>query len=298
MSDSGQQQPTADDDEFAGVPRYARPNIASRLPDYTNAITESVRAAFMPNNYKTISSLQNVQAPGLNGADPVHPFKVGYPGKATFSDFAYTCSPYDLTEERRVVERREHEAQIASIAGDQPFFAGYNAFRMKHELDGTAFEYVSEPYESPIEARMREKWLEDSQRNPRPFLPPGGAKALAKPTRAMLGDAMTALYHNVSEDWKEAQPTVISTAEDLIVVYFQAERVKSDAGVLAYMNNALRRDEAVLAFDLRRVPEGWNVRTDDGHLMFTFRPPWVRPRSFVEPASAAAAPPPAPAGRQ
>lgn len=293
------------DEADQSLPRYARANIASRLPDYTNSIQENIRAAFMPNNYRSISSIHPgaavlAQSSSLaSNSDKLHPFKVGFHGgRATFSDFAYACSPFDLAEETKVRERQAHEEKMRSVGGEQPFFAGYNNFRLKHELDGTQFEYVSEPYESPIEARMREKWLEDSQRNPRPFLPPGAEKALAKPTRALLGDAMTALYRNIMADWREVQPTVISTAEDLIVIYFQAERVSHTDGVLAYMNNALRRDDAVLAYDLRRVPEGWNVRTDDGrHLMFTFRPPWVRPRAFVvadgippPPAAAAGAP--------
>lgn len=292
LSQSSTEAPAADGQDNG--PRYARPIIATRLPEYTNQFQENIRQAFLPNNFKTLSTLGSLQPDQQH----VHPFKVGFAGKTTFSDFAYTCCPFDLSDEARLMERREHDAKVKLIGGDQPFFAGYNSFKLKHEVepldgDNDHLEYVAERYEDPVEERMRAKWLRDSQQNPKVFLPVGGEKALAKPTRAMLGDAMTALYRSIFADWPEVQPNVISTSEDLIIVYFMCERLKNESGVLTYMNNALRRDEAVIQYDLRKVPDAWNVRTDDGHLMFTFRPPWVRARNFVAPKPAQEEPKPA-----
>ena len=44
---------------------------------------------------------------------------------------------------------------------------------------------------------------------------------------------------------------------------------------------SLRRNPVVIQYDLRKVSEGWNVITDDSHLMYTLRPPWVRPQRFL-----------------
>lgn len=258
----------------SAAPSYARPNIAALLPDYSNAQQEAIRAAFQPNNFKTLASLHRSDMD--NG-----PFRVGTTGGATFSDFVYISSPYDLGTEKHVEERLQHEAKMKSIGGDQPFFAGYTAAKLKHEMD-IGFEYISEPYDGVKEAAARERFLSESMQVSKPFVPAGVQKALARPTRALLGDAMTALYRSITEDWPEAPPTVLSTAEDLVVVYFSLEKVKNEVGVLTYMNNALRRNEAIQEFELRKVPGAWNRRTNDGHLMFTLRPPWVKALVSVE----------------
>lgn len=256
----------------SSVPSYARPNVASRLPDYSNQTQENIRAAFQPNNYRTIQSLGQHDLD--NGA-----FKVGATGAKTFTDFAYIASPYDLAEEAKIRDRLEHESKIV---GKQPFFGGYNANNSSHELD-VGFEYILAPYDGPREAAKQERILAESKMLGRPFVPSGVQKALAKPTRAMLNDAMTGLFRSLSEDWSEAPPTVLSTAEDLIVVYFSMEKIKNSAGVNTYMNNALRRNDIVLSFDLKKVAGAWNRRTADGHVMFTFRPPWVRTPLSVPP---------------
>jgi len=250
------------------APSYARPNVASRLPDYSNQTHEAILAAFQPGNYRTIQSLHQHDVD--TGA-----FRTGKSGATTFSDFAYVSSPYDLGEEKKIRERLEHEERIRAVGGEQPFFAGYNCAKMRHEMD-IGFEYMVDPYDEAEKARHEDRLDSESRRIARPFVPGGVQKALARPTRAMLGDVMTALYRTISEDWSEAPPTVLSTAEDLIVVYFSLEKVKNDVGVLTYMNNALRRNDAVVEFELRKVNGAWNRRTNDGHIMFTFRPPWVR----------------------
>lgn len=253
------------------VPSYARPNVASMLPEYTNHTAESIRAAFVPNSFTSLASLRD-------GPNDLAPFRVGATN-ATFGDFVYECSPYDLSDEDQAKQRRDHEAKIHAIAGPQPFFAGYSTWKAKFEE--AVPEYLSEPYDGEREEARQRKFLDDAKHLSKPFVPPGVEKALQRPTRTLLGDAMTALYRIIAEDWPEAQPTILSTAEDLIVVYFLVERLKNTSGVLTYMNNALRRNEAVLQYDLRKVQEGWNVQTEDRHLMFTLRPPWVRARSFL-----------------
>jgi hypothetical protein len=270
------------------VPSYARPNVTSRLPEFSNQNNEAIRAAFQPNNFRSIQGL-NTHAMD-NGA-----FRSGASGATAFSEFAYVSSPYDLGDEAKVLDRHDHEDRMRHIGGDQPFFAGYNAVKLPHEQIDGEFEYAADPYSGAQEARTRERWLSESRQLSKPFLPAGVQKALSRPSRAMLGDAMTALHRTISEDWPEAQPTVLSTAEDLIVVYFVLERIKNPAGVNTYMNNALRRNEAVVEYDLRKVAEGWSLATEDNHLMFTFRPPWVRPRAFLataadKPAKESAAP--------
>jgi hypothetical protein len=269
MADTPQSSPTGGD-----APSYARPSIASRLPDYSNNSQEAIRAAFQPNNFRTIQSL-HAYDPVAAASNDATAFKVGKTGATTFSDFAYVSSPYDLGDETKIRERLAHEDRIRAIGGEQPFFAGYNCSKLKHEMD-IDFEYIVDPYDEAEKARHEDRLNSESRRIAKPFMPSGVQKALDRPTRAMLGDAMSALYRTISEDWAEAPPTVLSTAEDLIVVYFSLEKVKSDVGVLTYMNNALRRNDAVLKFELQKVAGAWNRPTADGHLMYTFRPPWVR----------------------
>ena len=270
---------TADSRPVSEVPSYAKPSVTARLPSYSNQQAEAIRAAFVPNSFVTIGSLgRNIDGTELPG------FKAGHASRTTFSDFVYTCSPYELTEQANSLSREEHEEKLNQIGKGQPFFAGYNNYKAKYET--FQVEYMSEPYDLRAEHERQARWIAESKAIAGPFLPPGVEKSLEKPTRALLGDIMTALFRTIAEDWPEAQPTVLSTAEDLITIYFLAERVKSPQGLLAYMNNSLRRNEAVIEYELRKVPEGWHVTTKDNHMLYTLRPPWVKPRAFVPPQSA------------
>lgn len=257
------------------TPGYARPSVSSRLPDYANKQAEVIRAAFVPGSYTSISSIQGGT---LSNGEPA-PFRAGGAAGGTFSEFAYMCSPSDLTDEERTRLRRAHEEKQRLIAGSQPFFAGYSVEKQKYE--DTVYEYIPDPYDAKNEKDRQLKFLGESKALSRPFIPPGRDKALEKPTRVLLGDVMTALHNNLQADWPDAEPTVLSTAEDLIVVYFSTERARNAQGILTYMNNALRRNQTIQEFDLRKVPEGWDIVTEDNHLMYTFRPPWVRVRNFL-----------------
>lgn len=256
------------------APGYAKPSVSSRLPEYTNRQAESIRAAFVPGSYTSISSIQGGTLPS---GEPLA-FRAGGAVGGTFSDFAYVCSPSDLAEEDKTRARRSHEEKIRLIA-NQPFFAGYSNATAKYE--DSVYEYIPDPYDAKNEQDRQLKFLGESKALSKPFIPPGRDKALDKPTRVLLGDIMTALHNNLHCDWPDAEPTVLSTAEDLIVVYFSTERTRNAHGILTYMNNALRRNKTIQEFDLRKVPEGWDIITEDNHLMYTFRPPWVRVRDFL-----------------
>ena len=252
---------------------YARPNIASLLPDYSNHQAEVIRSAFVSNSYRSIQSLGHT--PGTDLA----PFRAGQGGASTFSDFVYECSPFDLKEEQAVHERLSHEEKMRKIAGDQPFFAAYSTYKTKYE--DYAFEFMSDPYDGYREHVRQMQFISESKCLSTPFVPPGTQKALERPTRVLFADVMSALAKSIASDWPEAQPTVLSSAEDLIIVYFSTERTKNMRAVATYMNNALRRNEVMLQYDLRKVPEGWDIPTEDAHRMFTLRPPWVRSRQFL-----------------
>lgn len=153
----------------------------------------------------------------------------------------------------------------------------------RYEKLATAYAAVSDPYDLSREVSRQEQFLQENRRLAQPFVAGGGAKALNQPTRLLLGDCVRALYRTIARDWPEAEPSVISTAEDLIVVFFSMERLskRQVSVVLSYMNACARRNEAVLTFKLTKVPEGWDVVTEDGHLMYALRPPWVRNRRFL-----------------
>lgn len=45
--------------------------------------------------------------------------------------------------------------------------------------------------------------------------------------------------------------------EDLIVTYFNLQEIRNPDGIKAYMNVLADRNETLVVYDLRRVPEGW-----------------------------------------
>ena len=56
-----------------------------------------------------------------------------------------------------------------------------------------------------------------------------------KPSRALLTEILTSIFKQLDDDWNDAQPTVLSTQEDIIVIYFSLENTPQSA-LLAYMN--------------------------------------------------------------
>jgi hypothetical protein len=71
---------------------------------------------------------------------------------------------------------------------------------------------------------------------------------------------------------------VCSTDDEHVVVRFELATLDSEPGLVAYMNVFARSQHVVSKFQLRKVVEDWNVTPGDGHLYFTFRPPWVTSR--------------------
>ncbi|GET91775.1 hypothetical protein, conserved [Leishmania tarentolae] len=139
-----------------------------------------------------------------------------------------------------------------------------------------------DPYEAATEARRQEQFLSESKRLGKPFVP-SGSGGLDVPTRFMLGDCVKMLYRSIAPDWRVATPVVVSTAEDLVAVYFSLEKIskKELTELLQYMNSCLKYNDAVREFSLSKVEEAWDVLTDDGYVLYTFRPPWVKKRIFL-----------------
>eukprot|EP00796_Vickermania_ingenoplastis_P004167 gene4167-3008_t len=139
--------------------------------------------------------------------------------------------------------------------------------RHRRYVDHTiAYRHASDPYDSKEEAQR------------------GGAAGRgdsSKPSRMLLGDCVRELYQAISLDWVDADPVMITTAEDLIVVYFRLDKRQSRDVLRRYMNGCVLRNLTCRKYDLRKVPEGWNKETEDGHIMFTLRPLWVSPQRFL-----------------
>jgi hypothetical protein len=255
------------------------------LPDFTNAQSEAIRAAFLPQSFRSIQALDGDIGSTLT---PTAGFKVTAASGA-FTEFQYICSPLELADEAATRARLAAVAKERLIGGDHKFNSTTLPQRGKHIRDYD-LPLISDPYveASDIAAmEAQDKWLRASATNARPFIPAGAAKLQGRPTRAMLHQCVQSLYRGFADDWPDAEPTVVTTAEELIAVYFPLEQVRNVAAVTTYVNNELHRGEACVQYDLRKVPEGWNVRTDDNHLLFTFRPPWVKHHSFIPQAAAA-----------
>ena len=62
------------------------------------------------------------------------------------------------------------------------------------------------------------------------------------------------------------------------MVRFELATLDSEPGLGAYMNVFSRSHHVITKFMLKKVVEDWNVTPGDGHLYFTFRPPWVTSR--------------------
>eukprot|EP00667_Euglena_gracilis_P016399 EG_transcript_17146 len=263
------------DQSPARDPHYVRPTAASQKLESCTDDQDRVRNAFHPCSYTTISSLdvgrgRPGEYPGPSGLRC---------GKAPqfFSEYEYVSDPYSLADELQSEERRQRLRKMQAVGNGQPFTTPGPLYQARYE---TAFEYISEPFDAFKDDSLRRKWLDEKKALAGPFIPAGSKGTLERPTRAMLTEMLTHLYRILAEDWEEAQPTVFTTEEDLIVTYFNLQEIRNPDGIKAYMNVLADRNETLVVYDLRRVPEGWGMLTDDNHLMFALRPPWVKPKHF------------------
>jgi len=98
------------------------------------------------------------------------------------------------------------------------------------------------------------------------------------PSRASMPYVVDKLREAIEEDWSEYGFLVCSTDDEHLVVRFELSTLDSEPGLVAYMNMFARSNATVNKLMLRKVVEDWNVTPGDGHLYFTFRPPWVAAR--------------------
>eukprot|EP01064_Diplonema_japonicum_P037499 TRINITY_DN8780_c0_g1_i2.p1 TRINITY_DN8780_c0_g1~~TRINITY_DN8780_c0_g1_i2.p1 ORF type:complete len:281 (+),score=56.60 TRINITY_DN8780_c0_g1_i2:58-900(+) len=266
------------------IPGYAKPNLTSKLPPNLGLEHEAIKAAFAPGSYTAISDISGRVAPPPVAddasvlTDASLGFKSGH-GKGYFTDFEYSASPYDLGAELKSRERKDHHMKMGVIAGDVPFVAPGTIATQKYEQ---TYPYVTDPFDTVKDEVLRGKWVEERKVIAGPFIPSGRDKPLNRPTRAMMTDIMSAIYRALAADWEELQPTVFTTAEDLIVVYFNRENLnKNHHGLVAYMNVMANSSAISQRFELRKVSEGWDLITEDNHVMFSFRPPWVKEKRFT-----------------
>eukprot|EP01063_Lacrimia_lanifica_P001417 TRINITY_DN10718_c0_g1_i1.p1 TRINITY_DN10718_c0_g1~~TRINITY_DN10718_c0_g1_i1.p1 ORF type:complete len:307 (+),score=121.67 TRINITY_DN10718_c0_g1_i1:58-921(+) len=271
------------DEGGKAMPNYAKPSIASRLPPNLGLEHEAIKNAFAPGSYTAISDLGKPPScfadEGMsNISTESMAFRTGK-GDGYFTEFEYSMSPFDIAAEISSRERREHHTKMGDIGGGQSFVAPGECAPQKYE---NTYAYATDPYEMVKDEMLRAKWIEDRKVLAGPFIPGGREKPLATTSRAVLTDILALIYKTLCEDWSHLQPTVFTTAEDLIVIYFSLGTLSKQhqEGLYAYMNILATRGAIVQRYNLKKVNEGWKVTTEDGHIMFAFRPPWVKEKRF------------------
>ena len=188
------------------------------------------------------ASVQLIQVQSLLNANQKNKQKKQpqYSGKSsTFNHFEYIPSDYNLVDEIKAQEKKIAKERQVSISGNTPFVPP----SATHTLRGLFSDpsYQPDPFDSLRNDSIRKKWIDDSKALAGPFRPAGIDKLGEKPSRALLTEILTALYKNLDDDWYDAQPTVLSTQEDIIVIYFSLENA-SQAALLAYMNVLSQRN--------------------------------------------------------
>eukprot|EP00996_Jenningsia_fusiforme_P001474 NODE_2354_length_1222_cov_32.161978_g2148_i0.p1 GENE.NODE_2354_length_1222_cov_32.161978_g2148_i0~~NODE_2354_length_1222_cov_32.161978_g2148_i0.p1 ORF type:complete len:313 (+),score=53.69 NODE_2354_length_1222_cov_32.161978_g2148_i0:145-1083(+) len=285
------------------TPHYLTENYSTKLATDGTDEQDRIRNAFHPGSFQTISSLPKYIQPDFaakSRAEALERQSLGVTGimragkaPSYFLEFEYIPEPYGLVEELSAMDKALSQAKQQAIAGDAPFVAPGTLKKAKFEGAAT---HVPDPYDAPREEQLRQRWLSEKKIIGGSFLPTATRPNSAKPSRASLTDMMTHLYRMLCDDWEEAQPTIFTTEEDLIVIYFNQASVPNSASVSAYMNVLAQHNAQIHEYGLSKVPEGWGMQTDDGHLMFALRPPWVRnrrynrndPRNFSAPQSGSA----------
>lgn len=128
---------------------------------------------------------------------------------------------------------RESLAQIKEIGKGKPF-APY--VKDVAYIEPERFKHIPDPFDALKNDMIRAKCINEAKILAGPFLPSGKRKIENKPTRAMLNEILTDLFKEINEDWPDATPTVMSTHEDLIVIYFNISDESILTALIPYMN--------------------------------------------------------------
>jgi len=279
------------------LPHYALPNFSVVLPTFSNHEPDVSTQAVRIGNYVSLSDLPNGIKPGtvsrgrfqkiLDNREPATEAAANYKAKPKyFSEFEYLPSPFSMADDLAKNERLKHEASVRDAGHTMTFRMSDNAIKQKHD-DAFFNERTTgsaDPYERADDQSLRFKWLQDAQILAGPFRPSGrvkgqtGQAATEMPTRAGMPYMVDRVREAIEEDWSEYAFLVCSTDDEHLVVRFELSTLDSEPGLVAYMNMFARSSHVVNMLMLRKVVEDWNVTPGDGHLYFTFRPPWVAAR--------------------
>ncbi len=293
----------------APLPHYALPNFSVVLPTYSNAESDLITQAFRIGNFVSLNAMPNSIKPGqvsrsrfqkiLDNRQPAEDWNVtlGAPYKPkpkTFSEFEYISSPFSLADEIAKEDREKHHEAVKAAGHEKAFVMSDTSQTLKYEdefrgganptFEFNAFTSTADPYERADDQALRFKWLQDAQILAGPFRPSGrvkgslGQAASELPTRSTLPQMVAELREGIEFDWSEYAFLVCSTDDEHVVVRFELATLDSEPGLSAYMNVFARSHRVVSKYQLKKVVEDWNVTPGDGHLYFTFRPPWVASR--------------------
>lgn len=281
------------------LPHYALPNFATVLPTYSNHESDVIAQAFRIGNYVSLNDLPDRIKPGQvsrsrfqkildnrqqdEGHEPMPRAKPKY-----FSEFEYIPSPYSIADSLAREERQNEAALLEKAGHKQPFRMADQAVKLQYE-DGFGGDFAAyangpDPFERADDQALRHKWLQEAQILAGPFRPSGrvkgqmGEAATERPSPARLGEMVETIREAINADWAEYNFIVCATDDEHIVVRFEMDALDSAPGLVAYMNLFARTSHVVSKFMLKKVIEDWNVTPDDGHLYFTFRPPWISVR--------------------
>lgn len=240
--------------------------------------------------------------------------KVVFRKPKTFSEFEYMPSPYSIVDDLKRDERLRSEAAMAAAGHPSVWRSAGNTATLPHEdsFGGESpFYRDPDPYERADDEALRWKWLQDAQILAEPFKPSGAppptpatapprhrraihplispaSPSLAGRVKGQMNEASTempnrqqlphivdALRKAVHDDWEEYNFLVCATDDEHVVIRFEMATLESEPGLVSYMNVFSRTSSIVSEWRLKKVVEDWNVTPGDGHLYFTFRPPWI-----------------------
>ena len=296
----GVEEPSGTTSSAAPLPHYALPNFSVVLPTYSNHESDVITNAFRVGNFVSLHDLPHNVKPGqvsrsrfqkiLDNRQETAQNVMPHSKPQQFSTFEYVPSPYSIADDIARDERLRSQAAMKAAGHEKPWHMSDTNIKLPHE-DGFSrtnefnpYKRGADPYERADDQALRYQWLQDALMLSTPWRPSGRVKGLVGqsaseiPGRQNLPEIVDLLRSSIEEDWEEYGFIVCSTDDEHLVIRFELSTLDSEPGLVAYMNIFARTNEVVAKYMLKKVVEDWNVTPGDGHLYFTFRPPWVQTR--------------------
>ena len=260
--------------------------MSSMLYEFTNKEQDKVFQGFRAGNFVSLRDLPDVIVPGnvsgmLSSKIEENLFSVMErrswvelsSNGGFFSKFDWKPDSFGEFHESIMKDKKEWKEKHDEVHGEHSMFL-YNPHRPKalpHNSEFQSAENITigflsqnDPYEANAFEILRAKWINDSKMLYGEFKCNKKGKSLGAVNKMNIPEMVGFIKKNLLTDWSDINFIIGSNPEDYIEIRLDNDSVDAPKGLHAYMNTMINTHDMMLKYRLRRIPEFWGLKSEDG----------------------------------